>query len=162
MKKCLAVLGSVLVSLVVVLLCVCCVFYSNARLLTAHSGWSEWSQAIRHSLSDFQNSERRREEGGGHTYIITHSHGGQLTRATKNLMLQQKLTEELSPFLSNATLVFSSWLSYRLVKTWLSVDSQCNVLEKYPAERLAPSSRIQEHMKSYRSNVLRANKTMQS
>ena len=305
MKKCLAVLGSVLVALVVVLLCVCCVFYSNARPLTARSGWSEWSQAVvPHSLSDFQNSERRRE-GGGHTYIITHSHGGQLTRAIKNLMLQQcwawglgtqasivepfsskshllhtpalwdalrqgtmvdaarfsnyfdlefynhvsvaqrgvpltiwedflthaprqavvvatpmvscevllrsgrtemrqqrgrterismaeksfnafiegleslkfqvvkrvvincsdpnrgqKLTEELSPFLSNATLVFSSWLNSHLVKTWLSVDSQCNVSEKYPAERLAPSSRIQEHMKSYRSNVLRANKTI--
>ena len=415
----------VAVALVVVLLFVCYVFYSNARPLTARSGWSEWSQAVRHSLSDAlvdqekpadrpngtrtseplysdsqaadrsiparpgvaehgvsqsqpygtshsvsqsqpygtshsvsqsqpdgtghsvsqsqpdgtshsvsqsqpdgtgqsglpggqqtleplnwrvstplpsgrpkpgptaSNSERRGGGGGGHTYIITRTYGGQLTRAIKNLMMQQcwawglgmqasivepfsskslllhtpalwdalrqgtmvdaarfsdyfdlefynhvsaaqrgvpltiwedflthaprqavvvatpmasceamqrrgtqsstdknfevfveglellkfqvvkrvvidcsdsnrgqKLTEELSPFLSNATLVFSSWRSYGVVKTWLSVDSQCDASGKHPAERLAPSSRIQEHMKSYRSNVLRANKTI--
>ena len=394
----------VAVSLVVVLLCVCYVFYSNARPLTAHSGWSKWNQAVRHSLSDAlvefraqekpadrpngtrtseplysdsqaahrsipaipgvaehgvsqsqpygtshsvsqsqpygtshsisqsqpngtsqsglpggqqtleplnwrvstplpsgrpkpgptaSNSERRGGGGGGHTYIITRTYGGQLTRAIKNLMMQQcwawglgmqasivepfsskslllhtpvlwdalrqgtmvdaarfsdyfdlefynhvsgaqrgvpltiwedflthaprqavvvatpmasceamqrrgtqsstdknfkvfveglellnfqvvkrvvidcsdpnrsqKLTEELSPFLFNATLVFSSWRSYGVVKTWLSVDSQCDASGKYPAERLAPSSRIQEHMKRYRSNVLRANKTI--
>ena len=72
----------------------------------------------------------------------------------------RKFVELVSPYLENSTLVFSSWRNYNVVRTWLDVDSQCEVSDKAPGDRLSPSSKMKTHMNNYRTRVLAANKTI--
>ena len=72
----------------------------------------------------------------------------------------QKFVEELSPFLLNSTLAFSSWRNFNVVRTWLDVDAHCDVSDNDPADRLSPSTKMKMHMQNYRSKVLDAHTTI--
>lgn len=72
----------------------------------------------------------------------------------------KKLVEMMSPYLLNSTIAFSSWRNYNVARTWLNLDTRCNVSDKYPADRLLPSPKIKMHMQYYRTNILEAEKTI--
>lgn len=72
----------------------------------------------------------------------------------------KKLIEMMSPFLLNSTIAFSSWRNYNVDRTWLDLDTRCNVSDKYPADRLLPSPKMKLHMQYYRTNILGAEKTI--
>ena len=72
-----------------------------------------------------------------------------------------KLVEMLSMYLHNSTLVFSSWRNYNVAKTWLDIHQHCDISDKFPADRLHPSSKMIRHTDNYRSKILGgANKTI--
>ena len=72
----------------------------------------------------------------------------------------KKLIEMMSPYLLNSTIAFSSWRNYNVARTWLDLDTRCNISDKYPADRLLPSHKMKMHMKYYRTNILGAEKTI--
>ena len=71
-----------------------------------------------------------------------------------------KILELVTQYLYDYTLAFSSWRNYNVARTWLDIDTQCDMSDKYPAQRLKPSSILKEHSENYRSLVLGGNKTI--
>ena len=72
----------------------------------------------------------------------------------------KKLKQLLLTHMHNSTIVFSSWRNYNVAKTWLTVNPRCDISDKYPADRLRPSSKMRRHTHNYHSQVLRADKTI--
>jgi hypothetical protein len=72
----------------------------------------------------------------------------------------QKLKQLLLANMHNSTIVFSSWRNYNVARTWLGVNTRCDISDKLPADRLRPSAIIKRHAHKYRAEVLGANKTI--
>ena len=73
---------------------------------------------------------------------------------------KEKLRTLLSGYLQNYTLVFNSWRNHNVAKTWLHMSPECDMSDKYPADRLLPSFMMKRHTQNYRSQVLGANKIL--